>query len=133
MRISDWSSDVCSSDLHRQTVLRHIGQRNGRLPIEGKAPAPDRFGVRPRQRKSLHRDQHIFVDALPAPIGLWKHAETVKKPPAFEQAKGIAIPQRDRPGASQAAHQLRTEERRDGKEGVSTFRSRWSTYHNNKK
>src|SRR3546814_3474870 len=28
MRISDWSSDVCSSDLHRQEPQQHGGHRN---------------------------------------------------------------------------------------------------------
>src|SRR3546814_17150073 len=34
MRISDWSSDVCSSDLEKQTVRRedHVGDRVG-LPL----------------------------------------------------------------------------------------------------
>src|SRR3546814_4080071 len=67
MRISDWSSDVCSSDLH---------------------PHPGRCGNQPRWR------------------GRWQRRE-------------ILIPE----------GRLRSEERRVGKECVSTCRSRWSPYH----
>src|SRR3546814_5504961 len=51
MRISDWSSDVCSSDLHRDdreqlqhVVLHHVAQRADAVII-GHAPLePDRLG-----------------------------------------------------------------------------------------
>src|SRR3546814_18379698 len=36
LRISDWSSDVCSSDLYRE---RHWGRRRGQRPLH---PAPSR-------------------------------------------------------------------------------------------
>src|SRR3546814_5641862 len=44
MRISDWSSDVCSSDLK---TARFIGQRGGRT---GRSAARDRIELDPRQR-----------------------------------------------------------------------------------
>src|SRR3546814_2048276 len=71
MRISDWSSDVCSSDLLRRGACAYIcGEESAMLEsIEGKR-------------------------------GLPRH-----KPP------------------------FRSEERRVGKECVSTCRSRWSPYH----
>src|SRR3546814_7455529 len=68
MRISDWSSDVCSSDLNSETTYRLYD-----------------YG-RPRE---LHLDD------------------------------GVAV----------ADPQPRSEERRVGKECVSTCRSRWSPYH----
>src|SRR3546814_3527990 len=76
MRISDWSSDVCSSDLEP-------------LGLE----QPDRpRRLRPRDRASSQGN-----------------------PEARRRAA--------------AAAQGRSEERRVGKECVSTCRSRWSTYH----
>src|SRR3546814_3697595 len=73
MRISDWSSDVCSSDL--------IGALSGQ----------NKFSVRSQGR-------------------LWRRA---------------LVGQRTRPRAVLR----RSEERRVGKECVSTCRSRWSPYH----
>src|SRR3546814_6815673 len=74
-RISDWSSDVCSSDL----VGRHLRLRHYVARV-------------------------VQVGAMPV----------------------IGVARAD-PG------QVRSEERRVGKEGVSTCRSRWSPYHYKKK
>src|SRR3546814_17054916 len=84
MRISDWSSDVCSSDL---------GAASGPLPCEG--------------RGGLGRG--VF----------WDQPEPWTPPP------NLPLP-------SQGEGQQRSEERRVGKECVSTCRSRWSTYHSKK-
>src|SRR3546814_1245604 len=72
MRISDWSSDVCSSDLTITVVL---------------------------SIKAFSEDQYIFMATSRG---------TVKKTPLSD---------------------FRSEERRVGKECVSTCRSRWSPYH----
>src|SRR3546814_10476026 len=76
MRISDWSSDVCSSDLE--------------LPLRRQGCAEDRLQGRPT-------------------------------------AAGFRI--RARQDHPQPYHCGRSEERRVGKECVSTCRSRWSPYH----
>src|SRR3546814_8174413 len=84
MRISDWSSDVCSSDLFRHggiAGLQHLGIKLG----------GDRLDIRRGQ-------------------------------PAGEAVHGFA-PGPETVGAG------RSEERRVGKECVSTCRSRWSPYH----
>src|SRR3546814_13205891 len=112
MRISDWSSDVCSSDLHifdigivaaalAQGIARYaiiLPPRNGRRIIVEEVVRHE-FEARP---------------AIPAQIG-------VNLP--FPM---LAI---DRSGAApQITVQLgatRSEERRVGKECVSTCRSRW--------
>src|SRR3546814_11358778 len=95
MRISDWSSDVCSSDLtvwlitfdddHDTTIAR--GENGGR---------------------ALHNSN--VVRAL-STLGTWS-GEAVTFPLDFAAAK--------------AAGRGRSEERRVGKECVSTGRSRWS-------
>src|SRR3546814_14229851 len=87
MRISDWSSDVCSSDLHR-----NAGGGGGRLH-------PDR---RPPQGWQATPLPHLFGRQ-------------------FHRGDGghALLPDR----------RARSEERRVGKECVSTCRSRWLPYH----
>src|SRR3546814_14563512 len=104
MRISDWSSDVCSSDL-----LRQRGAANGR-PFGVRLIAWIQQGAR---RQTEHR--------------------IIENSPRFAQAHA-----QTRPGDFIAFHQQshvpgRSEERRVGKECVSTCRSRWSPYHEKKK
>src|SRR3546814_2772283 len=56
MRISDWSSDVCSSDLNRiESIAHHRGnfdQGNGSIPSHATAPSPtvDCLPARPWRR-----------------------------------------------------------------------------------
>src|SRR3546814_18366826 len=115
MRISDWSSDVCSSDLT---------DRASRTPptilvIRRSALGRDRFtgdGGRAQVRscKSCF-ERRTPVDALrpchvAAPFCVYLTGRPFPRLPA-------------RTGAS------RSEERRVGKECVSTCRSRWSPYH----
>src|SRR3546814_16220828 len=90
MRISDWSSDVCSSDL--DLVIR---DRSGRIEkrIEPSYPGSDTQVIRGRDGRRL----------------------------------GTIAP--SYPGSDRT----RSEERRVGKECVSTCRSRWSPYHSQKK
>src|SRR3546814_9771368 len=101
MRISDWSSDVCSSDLS------------------------------------------LYPDARPGPIRRWPG----RKWPTFGYAALSLLPGRIRRHPLRATRELhrldrraegqlqhgavvgRSEERRVGKECVSTCRSRWSPYH----
>src|SRR3546814_18379411 len=100
MRISDWSSDVCSSDLG---VCRERG-RPGR---------PDRQGLR-------HADVGVPGDLCIAADDLGRVAAVAA---AGGHRRGIALKNED-PVISSA----RSEERRVGKECVSTCRSRWSPY-----
>src|SRR3546814_20493536 len=99
MRISDWSSDVCSSDLEDRTVSRD------ELPFEFLMNA-------------LRLNDGFAVRDYAARTGLdWSQlaaAQTARE-------RGLI------------AEQGRSEERRVGKECVSTCRSRWSPYHYKKK
>src|SRR3546814_13777324 len=97
MRISDWSSDVCSSDLAEQRgddIARGII-----APIAGILDEP----VDPERRARGGAGQGFALDDLGLP-----------------RAKGEAVAQ---------PHLGRSEERRVGKECVSTCRSRWSPFH----
>src|SRR3546814_11131130 len=102
MRISDWSSDVCSSDLDG------VG---GAAPgaVDAVDPRPDRARPVLHPAGAQHRD-HV-VDAE-------DHADVGHGPDAAEDDAD-----------HDADLRRRTEERRVGHECVSTWRSRWSQYH----
>src|SRR3546814_5523290 len=87
MRISDWSSDVCSSDLLDQRLHRAGREDDTSGELVGDAGLRDQQGLRGR-------------------LG--------------DAGDGL--------GGLLAVH-LRSEERRVGKECVSTCRSGWSPYH----
>src|SRR3546814_14142324 len=105
MRISDWSSDVCSSDL--LITLGDVGylDAEGYLFLTGR-----------------NSDVIISggVNIYPAEI----EAEIMAIPGVVDCAV-IGVPDE--------AFGERSEERRVGKECVSTCRTRWSPYHYNKK
>src|SRR3546814_1844814 len=88
MRISDWSSDVCSSDLPLLSAeLPETGERfEGILPPAAPGPA---FALRKRAAGVIPLERYVSDGMMTA----------------------------------------RSEERRVGKECVSTCRSRWSPYH----
>src|SRR3546814_15108835 len=97
MRISDWSSDVCSSDLY-------VGRR-ARLAV---------------QEPANHNDIVEALGALDHAPGL--HVQTTAR---LDHLAGLA---QDLPLALDLLA-ARSEERRVGKECVSTCRSRWSPEH----
>src|SRR3546814_14275954 len=104
MRISDWSSDVCSSDLYGLvTRLARALEKPHRIGIEFLADLIDRAH---RNERILEFVRGFLLDLAAAPVD--------------------AI---HRPAADIFLHIGRSEERRVGKEGVSTCRSRWSPYH----
>src|SRR3546814_14824936 len=106
MRISDWSSDVCSSDL---LVVRDD---------EGK-PA---VGVR-RLTEAISSDKlRYFVGNFSSAVGL-AELEVARQEKVLQYAAG---------GSEDFTGSRRSEERRVGKECVSTCRSRWSPYHSKK-
>src|SRR3546814_4706833 len=98
MRISDWSSDVCSSDLlvHRYLTANHKFLSDGVRTTAAYAPVGALSDVLEHTRAS------VFFEVLQ------------------EYAEGTSAEQ---------IEALRSEERRVGKECVSTCRSRWSPCH----
>src|SRR3546814_15912979 len=96
MRISDWSSDVCSSDLARHPGALHCAQ----------------------------------CTSCPESVFLLRRGDGAFRNPDGSRRDGV--------GGFASGHQSsasvsRSEERRVGKECVSTCRSRWSPYHSKKK
>src|SRR3546814_12918179 len=100
MRISDWSSDVCSSDLRIVATCQAGGvDLGGAIVDAGLAVALPHFS-----------DRYVAAEARARAAGLGVWAGTFQIPADYR-----------------AAHpRPRSEERRVGKECVSTCRSRWS-------
>src|SRR3546814_13634029 len=102
MRISDWSSDVCSSDLARAAVGDQLGDH----------------------RVVIGADPVAFLDAR---IDADTPAEHKMIEPSGRGQKLLRRILGVKPRLHRPA--VRSEARRVGKECVSTCRSRWSPYH----
>src|SRR3546814_20341109 len=97
MRISDWSSDVCSSDLDfAETVVPELEPAIGGEHPERLEQIVEGRGADAQQRVARARKLHLL---------------------------GAILEHQQQPAIG------RSEERRVGKECVSTCRSRWSPYH----
>src|SRR3546814_12266030 len=124
MRISDWSSDVCSSDLE----LEHGGS-----PFSAPTPGPERQILvnEDAQRPSgANGDGGLEVEVLADDLLSGLAGRLLGR--LANGAHEIAFIVADRQFGADAK-QGRSAERRVGKECVSTCRSRWSPYHSKKK
>src|SRR3546814_14996243 len=102
MRISDWSSDVCSSDLPSRLNLRRFSSST-----------------------LLHWERRSGESFTSSSIRAWGEScspSLAQALSSWRAAKSWRLSKVDR-------HGKRSEERRVGKEGASTFRYRWSPYH----
>src|SRR3546814_12326118 len=104
MRISDWSSDVCSSDLLTSREKYRLLANRG----------------------LAYQDKDQFDIAAAEFIACRAHQPEDEKARAFEASGHYMLGEVDK---SYDLAQSRSEERRVGKECVSTCRSRWSPYH----
>src|SRR3546814_14061660 len=117
MRISDWSSDVCSSDLHQHrwcppgTITFRRAAAAHRLDL-----AEDIQGQRIPCWTLFITGPRIREWGFLCPKG-WKHWRD------FTNPKDGGAP------VGRGCGEPRSEERRVGKECVSTCRSRWSPCH----
>src|SRR3546814_11718113 len=116
MRISDWSSDVCSSDLPLEIVVLAV------------VPAADHTLVvdLEHHEHAAVVARHRYRDVLT--VGRKQHALEFG---VLEEILDRHFPCRDGPGkdTQQDCKQgSRSEERREGKEGGSRGRCRWSPY-----
>src|SRR3546814_19082455 len=96
MRISDWSSDVCSSDLHTGG-----GEEDRAVDLRAAHPF------------DIVSEAVVLGKDIAVAIGKEQVEQRTERPP-------------DQP-------HIRSEERRVGKECVSTCRSRWSPYNEKQK
>src|SRR3546814_12508572 len=105
MRISDWSSDVCSSDLRQQGLLRTHRAR-ALLAARSRHACED-------EECHLHGDRD---DAADQRVAQREYREEFSREPRAGDA-----------------HHLRSDESRVGKESVSTWRFRWLLAYSKKK
>src|SRR3546814_17541867 len=126
MRISDWSSDVCSSDLIRvepriifaQRNLNILGdaqRRKQRAPLEHHAPAPAQVA------RFLFIGDRVERLAIDFDFTLGRRLQPDDRAHQHRLAGA-----RSADDAEDLARTPRSEERRVGKEYVSKGRSRWS-------
>src|SRR3546814_20778283 len=131
MRISDWSSDVCSSDLLTDEEWEQIA------PL---MPKPGRRG-RPREvdfREVINAVRYLVRSGcgwrmLPIHFGPWQTVygwfRELARRFLFQTIHDVTLMlDRERAGR-EASPTARSEERRVGNEWVSTCRSRWSPDH----
>src|SRR3546814_12934491 len=106
MRISDWSSDVCSSDLH-------IPAEIARQRIDAVAAAEQ-----PKALTAVCFDAEIVAHS--------PHFSGVAPPFAMDALRAVPCDHAiDLSAPDEPTRRVRSEERRVGKECVSTCRSRW--------
>src|SRR3546814_19113268 len=105
MRISDWSSDVCSSDLN---ILSTMQRRNEHSSMNHSHHTPGFLRSEAYLQPSFIVGWRYIIDQMQHRI-----------PEFLLQIKEVFV----------AADHCRSEERRVGKECVRTCSSRWSPYH----
>src|SRR3546814_15531517 len=104
MRISDWSSDVCSSDLPASVQLHHAG----------------------RLRRAAEIDQLLAAQHQAADVAVVAARRVLEAEAALASQPPIRAAVQAHAGCVHGlVEQLRSEESRVGKECVSTCRSRW--------
>src|SRR3546814_17857976 len=127
MRISDWSSVVCSSDL---PAARQAADRLVAAAEVERAAADVEVGRRVDLAGEAHRSGEDVGDAIEAIVAREIEdagAHLVERTGARAGAREIIIVRAVEDEA--AVFNQISAERRVGKEGVSTCRSRWSRYH----
>src|SRR3546814_18796387 len=109
MRISDWSSDVCSSDL-----LSYTGRNI--IPDDVRATFADPAVPDADPSRYYLRIAPVFQTAS-------------AKYTWLNGVLAVGVGERTDFGVRHVIHEVRSEERRVGNECVSTCRSRWSPFH----
>src|SRR3546814_11376252 len=147
MRISDWSSDVCSSDLisagNWNDARTRLEAVESRYPFGGYAQQSliDQAYVNwkdaePEQAlAAIDRFQQQYPNHPGTDYMLYLKGLITFTPPSasFTKLTRQDPSERDPKGLRESYESFRSEERRVGKECVSTCRSRWSPYHSKKK
>src|SRR3546814_1319940 len=139
MRISDWSSDVCSSDLGEQVYklsLLPSGIVTGTLSIIGNGVVLDPWALRDeiaklrKQGVAINPENFAIADNCALILPFHRDLDALRETAAGAgkigtTGRGIGPAYEDKVGR----RAIRSEERRVGKECVSRCRSRWSPDH----
>src|SRR3546814_12422656 len=126
MRISDWSSDVCSSDLPDISLIE-------RMKIVGEFDRADEAEFNSLGSKGpfkvegdlLYRTAYTQPSDISGPT--YTYLVTFEED--SDRIISCSIIAKDECVTTTVLDELRSEARRVGKECVSTCRSRWSPYH----
>src|SRR3546814_13427674 len=118
MRISDWSSDVCSSDLKTSQLTQMLGQKfQHALKYDHVSGTQDSI-AQPFDEPLTRTGDRQKIEAIslmyPQPSGRSPNQHGFRGDDRLDHAHIL---------------RMRSEERRVGNECVSTVRSRWSPYH----
>src|SRR3546814_12204020 len=123
MRISDWSSDVCSSDLigfhHEGCIIAALEL----LLVDLRHASGKNLASSWGPFVSSEVERHTFESR-----GSW-FVRNARLAPAIRPAKSIWTPMTYQVHIIGGGLDGRSEERRVGKEGIGTCRSRWSPDH----
>src|SRR3546814_11326369 len=109
MRISDWSSDVCSSDLLRARLRLLRGRRARAVACDIILQLRALRILRRLRRRKLRDALGALALEVVVAARIERHLAALQMEDMVDDI-------------------VRSEERRVGKEGVSTCRSRWSPY-----
>src|SRR3546814_11062298 len=127
MRISDWSSDVCSSDLLKPAPSEPApGEVLPLTAIQVNLAGGHYLRIGLALQLVEGAEEADGSKALDAAIEIFsgQKVSTVTDPEERDTLKDELTE-----AVREAYHEERSEERRVGKEGVRTFRSRWSPEH----
>src|SRR3546814_13345074 len=133
--MSDWSSDVCSSDLEATRRLPAAWIESIDRPITVQWPDDLPEGVHGRARgDTLRLRRSLLDDWIARPAGATDDDPATRAALAAVIHEFAHVHARSPSGGlSRDPRLLRSAERRVGTAGVSTCRSRWSPYHYKKK
>src|SRR3546814_2337503 len=118
MRISDWSSDVCSSDLPLRPAQHLDAFQVEKFLLEKAVVDQARIVERHRDTWIAGRRNRLCADAA--------DRDVIASEVGFGEGQ---VRHRAHDVGTALNLLIRSEERRVGKECVSTCRSRWSPYH----
>src|SRR3546814_20266702 len=113
MRISDWSSDVCSSDLHRRLLDDALAPQGAFVAVPALAIAGQ--PRRDRPDPPVERGRNFFARA----VDIMARIVVIHEQGVVESAGDDQTRKGAQPGE-------RSEERRVGNACVRSWRSRWS-------
>src|SRR3546814_2951367 len=124
MRISDWSSDVCSSDLKARELKAAQAEAADLAGLVGDSASD-------AEMRELAQEELATAEVRIAALD--RELKVLMLPKDAADEKNAILEVRAGTGGEEAAlfaaDLFRSEERRVGKECVSTCRSRWSPYH----
>src|SRR3546814_18010349 len=126
MRISDWSSDVCSSDLRSLLGFQHASDFT-RPTADDAAPDP---GGTHCSVAALRRGRAVAAGPKCPPVDTGRQSDRDFGPiVSCRNATPAGGSDSEGRSAGPSGIDHRSEDGRVGKEGVCTCRSRWSPYH----